>query len=123
MGRISKRLGTILLSALLFTGCGGKEAAADPWLEAAALDAEESPEELYEKALTEDVLIVYTVSTRLVQTKESFEAAYPGLSVELRDVRSPLQSTSANTVVNSSQAFKAASLLPCCSPWAILKMS
>ena len=89
MGRISKRLGTILLSALLFTGCGGKEAAADPWLEAAALDAEESPEELYEKALTEDVLIVYTVSTRLVQTKESFEAAYPGLSVELRDVRSP----------------------------------
>ncbi len=77
------------MSGLLCAACGGKEQETDSWLENAALDAQESPQELYEKALKEDILVVYTVSTRLVQTKESFEAAYPGLSVELRDVRSP----------------------------------
>ncbi len=89
MGRIFKMLTTVLLMLLLCTGCAKDEAGKDSWLESAALDLLESPQELYEKALKEDVLIVYTVSTRLAQTKESFEAAYPGLVVELRDVRSP----------------------------------
>ena len=89
MGRIFKKLTAVLLTLLLCTGCTKEAADMDRWLETAALDAQESPQELYEKALKEDVLIVYTVSTRLAQTKESFEAAYPGLTVELRDVRSP----------------------------------
>ncbi|MCR5675790.1 MAG: extracellular solute-binding protein [Lachnospiraceae bacterium] len=54
-----------------------------------AADEEETPEALYRKALEEDVLIVYTVSTRVAPVKESFEKAYPGLSVEIRDLRSP----------------------------------
>lgn len=49
----------------------------------------ESVDELYEKALTEDVLIVYTVSTRITKVKEAFEKEYPGLFVEVRDLRSP----------------------------------
>ncbi|MCR5212529.1 MAG: extracellular solute-binding protein [Lachnospiraceae bacterium] len=48
-----------------------------------------SSEELYEAALSEDTLVVYTVSTRVVETKEAFEKAYPGLFVEVRDLRSP----------------------------------
>lgn len=50
---------------------------------------EESQKDLYSAALNEDILIVYTVSTRLTQVKESFEKKYPGLSVEIRDLRSP----------------------------------
>lgn len=46
-------------------------------------------QELYDAALQEDTLIVYTVSTRITKVKESFEREYPGLSVEVRDLRSP----------------------------------
>ena len=87
MERLSKKLGAVVLSLLLCTACTRPEGASAS--EEATVQAYESPEELYQKALKEDVLIVYTVSTRLVQTKESFEAAYPGLSVEVRDLRSP----------------------------------
>lgn len=73
-----------------FCGCAAhSETKEDGWLESAGLDAVESPAELYEKALREDVLIVYTVSTRVAQSKDSFETTYPGLSVEVRDLRSP----------------------------------
>ena len=84
--------GILLLCIALTVLCGcaaHSEPKEDGWLESAGLDAVESPEELYEKALQEDVLIVYTVSTRVAQSKDSFEAAYPGLSVEVRDLRSP----------------------------------
>ena len=74
--------------ACVTSGCG-KTAEEDAWLAEAALDKEETVDELYEKALKEDVLVVYTVSTRATQTKEAFEAAYPGLYVEIRDLRSP----------------------------------
>ncbi|MCR5769151.1 MAG: substrate-binding domain-containing protein [Lachnospiraceae bacterium] len=70
-------------------GCSGKTEVHDEWLESARLDADETPEELYTQALKEDVLIVYTVSTRLTEVKESFEREYPGLLVEIRDLRSP----------------------------------
>lgn len=59
------------------------------WLKEAKLEADETAEELYEAALAENTLIVYTVSTRITTVKESFEKAYPGLSVEVRDLRSP----------------------------------
>ena len=48
-----------------------------------------SEQEMYERALKEDILIVYTVSTRATKTKEVFEETYPGLCVEIRDLRSP----------------------------------
>ena len=35
------------------------------------------------------MLVVYTVSTRVTKVKEAFEAEYPGLFVEVRDLRSP----------------------------------
>ena len=54
--------------ACVTSGCG-KTAEEDAWLAEAALDKEETAEELYEKALKEDVLVVYTVSTRATQTK------------------------------------------------------
>lgn len=47
----------------------------------------ETPEELYEAALKEDTLVVYSTTTRIYKVKESFEAAYPGLTVEVYDTR------------------------------------
>lgn len=75
--------------AVSLCACSDRGKQRDEWLENAALDAEETPEELYEKALKEDILVVYSVSTRVTQTKDAFEAAYPGLSVEVKDMRSP----------------------------------
>ena len=67
MGRILSRLGSlVLICCILFTGCA--KDTGDKWLKQAALDADESVEELYKKAQAEDILIVYTVSTRAVQT-------------------------------------------------------
>ena len=77
-----------VVSLMLFSGCGGTKEE-DTWLLNAGLDKEETREELYEKAKKEDVLVVYTVSTRITQVKESFEKEYPGLFVEVRDLRSP----------------------------------
>lgn len=74
---------------LCITAACGKTADEDAWLAGAALDKEETADELYEKALKEDVLVVYTVSTRATLTKEAFEKLYPGLCVEIRDLRSP----------------------------------
>lgn len=93
MGKYMKRataFGMILVLACSVFGCGSsKDAGKDAWTESAELDKDMSVEELYEAALKEDVLIVYTVSTRATKTKEAFEAAYPGLLVEVRDLRSP----------------------------------
>lgn len=61
----------------------------EEWIKQANLSANETVEELYSQALQEDTLIVYTVSTRVTKVKESFEKEYPGLSVEVRDLRSP----------------------------------
>ena len=57
------------------------------WLEAAQLDAHETPQELYEKVLAEDTLVIYTESTRMMDVVKTFMAAYPGLTVSVRDVR------------------------------------
>lgn len=58
------------------------------WLESAQLDAQETPDELYAKALQEEILTIYTISTRITSTKTSFEKQYPGLRVQVVDVRS-----------------------------------
>ncbi len=92
MERISAKLtGVFLTVCLLFSGCGtslpqsGQNS--QPFPETA--ETWESPEELYRKALSEDILIVYTVTSRAALTKDAFEKEYPGLDVEIRDLRSP----------------------------------
>ncbi len=77
----------ILVMITVFSGCKGVTAPGEN-IKVAVVD-EKSPEELYEAALEEDTLVVYTVTTRVVDTKEAFEKAYPGLLVEVRDLRSP----------------------------------
>ena len=57
------------------------------WLETAQLDAEETPQELYEKALSEDTLIIYSETSRVMDVAKTFMQEYPGLSVSVRDVR------------------------------------
>ncbi|MBP5160423.1 MAG: extracellular solute-binding protein [Lachnospiraceae bacterium] len=79
----------MILALAVLAGCGGSRGAEDAWLESAGLDANETKEELYEKALKEEVLVIYTVSTRVTKVKEAFEEEYPGLYVEIRDLRSP----------------------------------
>ncbi len=58
------------------------------WEVAANLDAKQTPDTLYQAALTEDILTIYSVTTRLFDTKKYFEEAYPGLTVEIKDIRS-----------------------------------
>ena len=60
----------------------------ESWLQAANLNAEETPKELYKKALSEETLVVYSNSTRIMDVKESFEKQYPGLTVYVEDIRS-----------------------------------
>lgn len=88
MGRILKRIGTVMAAVLLLAGCGNGQKN-DEWMAYADLGREFNEEDLYAKALKEDILIVYTVSTRAAETKDSFEKKYPGLYVEVRDLRSP----------------------------------
>ncbi|MBE5923768.1 MAG: extracellular solute-binding protein [Lachnospiraceae bacterium] len=90
IGRIFAMVITILLISIYISGCRiNDNANADKWLESADLSGDDDENELYENALKEDILIVYTVSTRATQVKESFEKEYPGLHVEIRDLRSP----------------------------------
>ncbi len=46
-----------------------------------------TPEELYALALEEDTLVIYSTTTRMYDVKDSFEKQYPGLTVELHDIR------------------------------------
>ncbi|MDL2294025.1 extracellular solute-binding protein [Ruminococcaceae bacterium OttesenSCG-928-D13] len=76
---------------LLAAGCAPQGAGAarhnEQWLAGAGLDAQETPEQLYRAALDEDTLIIYSNSTRMLDVKKTFEAAYPGLVVEVTDMR------------------------------------
>lgn len=70
-------------------GCtsGTMEEFMNEWYEEANLDAEETAEELYEKALDEGILVIYSTTTRIYDVKDTFEEQYPGLTVEVYDVR------------------------------------
>ena len=59
------------------------------WMRDNHFEEEETTDQLYEKALTEENLVVYSVTTRVTKVKECFEKKYPGLCVEVRDLRSP----------------------------------
>ena len=88
MGKISGRIVTLIFAAALsLCGCANVEDSGMSKTDVIVDDR--TPEELYELALKEDTLVVYTVPTRVVETKEAFEKAYPGLLVEVRDLRSP----------------------------------
>ncbi|MEG0321691.1 MAG: hypothetical protein RR606_05830, partial [Oscillospiraceae bacterium] len=89
-----KWIAGLLAATLLLglTGCGKaavseSEQALTEWLAQANLDGQETSEQLYEAALKEDTLVIYSTTTRIYQVKESFEAAYPGLTVEVYDTR------------------------------------
>lgn len=86
MGKGLKRVVTLLAAGVLgvsLLGCGGKTTAVSEWEKKAALTAVESREELYEAAKDEDVLKIYTVSSRLFDVAESFQKEYPELLVEV----------------------------------------
>jgi iron(III) transport system substrate-binding protein len=75
----------------LCTFCGKENISSvnkmDTWLKNANLTAAETADELYQKALKEDTLVVYSESSRVMDVKKSFEAKYPGLTVYVNDVR------------------------------------
>ncbi len=50
-------------------------------------DGSETAEELYEKAKEEGTVVLYSISSRCVKVKESFEAQYPGVVVDAYDLR------------------------------------
>lgn len=83
---------SIFLSLILLISSCGKEnnksaIVMGDWLNSANLTAVETPDELYNKALKENTLVVYSVSIRVMDVKKSFEAKYPGLTVYVNDVR------------------------------------
>ena len=89
-----KQIAALLAATVLLglSGCAepavsGQERFLSAWLEQANLDGRETPEALYKAALEEDTLIIYSDTTRIYKVKESFEAAYPGLTVEIYDTR------------------------------------
>jgi iron(III) transport system substrate-binding protein len=81
----------LLLFIFVVAGCSPKDAEPDnlfgDWLTTANLDAEETSEQLYAAALLEDMLIVYSTSTRMYDVAKSFEAHYPGLIVHVEHLR------------------------------------
>jgi iron(III) transport system substrate-binding protein len=93
---LKKRIGVFictLLLLLLASGCAQKETQTNQqkdmkqWLKSAALDADETKDKLYHAAQSEGTLVIYSVSSRVFDVKESFEKEYPGLTVEIEDVR------------------------------------
>lgn len=84
---------TVLCAALLLLSSCGEASLTDQqkdmaqWLKTAKLDARETPEELYAAALKEDTLVIYSITSRMMDVKESFEKQYPGLTVEVQDIR------------------------------------
>lgn len=83
----------LLLHVIMMAGCGENEKnnkqaeKMEKWKEEANLSGKESAEELYQAASEEDTLVIYSVSSRVFEVKESFEKEYPGLTVEIKDVR------------------------------------
>ena len=59
----------------------------DIWLEQSQLDHADNKEQLYEAALLEGTLVIYSVSSRVFEVAELFQQEYPGLTVEIKDVR------------------------------------
>jgi iron(III) transport system substrate-binding protein len=77
--------------ALSLSACGGEKGSLEnpmaQWEEKANLTAEETPEQLYAAALNEDTLVVYSTSSRMLDVAASFQKQYPGLFVQVADIR------------------------------------
>lgn len=57
------------------------------WIAAAALDAPDTDEQLYEAAKKEGKVVIYSMSSRIKNVKADFEKKYPGVTVEAYDMR------------------------------------
>lgn len=77
------------LFSSVVVGCGEKtnNNKLDNWEKEVILASDETSDELYEKALEEGKLTIYTVSSRVFDAKKTFEKKYPGIAVEVKDVR------------------------------------
>ncbi len=95
----------LLAGVFLFSACSKSVMSHEMtlWLENARLSAEETPGDLYEKALAEDVLTVYSVSSRMLEVAEAFEAEYPGLLVEVQDLRGERLIADARATIDSGR--------------------
>jgi iron(III) transport system substrate-binding protein len=80
---------TFLIVTLSISGCEAKDTNEEitVWEEKANLDAQETPEQLYAAALSEETLVVYSTSTRMLDVAASFQKQYPGLTVRVVDIR------------------------------------
>lgn len=80
----------ILIMLLFVTACSNNNASndLDNFAETANLTAQETKEELYEKAKDEGILTIYTVSTRMMDVANAFEEEYPELITKVLDIRS-----------------------------------
>ncbi len=78
----------ILFLSIVFVIVGGGESKAqETWLEKAALDQEDDVNKLYEEAIKEGEVVIYSMSSRIVDVKKTFEEQYPGVTVEAYDMR------------------------------------
>lgn len=91
--RIRGKVCVAMLMFFLFAlaGCASKQIGQQEymkeWLVESELEDTYTKEELYQKALEEDTLVIYSVSSRVFEVKKSFEEEYKGLTVEIKDVR------------------------------------
>ncbi|GGN59827.1 ABC transporter substrate-binding protein [Oceanobacillus indicireducens] len=90
----SKNIFLVMIGVFLLTvlgACGGDNESSNAqgaWKENANLDAEESMDDLYEKAKEEGELVVYAQSSATEQTVNSFKEEYPDINVSVTKVSS-----------------------------------
>ena len=113
-GRVLKKLIAVSLTGiLLLSGCARNKqdsSGMSEWEKAAKLNAHETAAELYEAAKAEDVLTIYTVSSRVFDVVESFQKQYPGLLVEAtyyraEEIREKLYEGKANGEIGCDLIF------------------
>lgn len=74
---------SMLLSVLSIGLASSKEV---QWAVDNGLNLDESMDELYEKALIEGKLVIYTISSRTQKVATAFMEEYPGITVDVKDV-------------------------------------
>lgn len=75
------------LLALALASGGAWAQVSTAWAKKAALDAPDTPEQLYEAAKKEGKVVIYSMSSRIKDVKSAFEKKYPGVAVEAYDMR------------------------------------
>jgi iron(III) transport system substrate-binding protein len=56
------------------------------WYKANLADGSQTPDQLYEAAKKEGKVVIYSISSRITDVKKSFEAKYPGVTMEASDI-------------------------------------